>query len=592
MLLQAPAFAPTRRFQHSRSSRVAQPCRAVHVVSAPALSDLPPCVLYEDEHLLVVHKPAGLNTHAPAPHAVDGIYDWLRCREPRWASLAIHQRLDKETSGVLVFGLSPVANKNLTEQLTARTAVKSYTLLAQRPRGGSALFVAPPAGVTVSREPDGWLRVTSGVARRGERYVCSSEGDEAVTLFRELGGQTEGGAALVEARPLTGRTHQIRVHAAALGAPLLGDALYGGAPSSRLWLHASSLTLTHPASGRRVCFEAPRDALGSRAPYGIARALVRSDETDIFRLQHGRGSAGDARAFIDCLGDTALVQSEEEQPKEPHTLLGSTPLGEDGTRISRVMHKRLRRDLRTQAGEDTSPTLLSGVPGADSFCVLENRVRFGLRVTEGYSVGLFHDQRENRRRLLTGYVAPGFGPLLPPQHPGGARAEVLNVFSYTCGFSLCAAMAGARATSLDLSRKYLTWGEENFALNGVDPAQHDFIFGDAFDWLARLARKGRLFSVVLLDPPTFSTAKGARFSAEQDYGQLVAAALRVLAPGGVLFCSTNAARLSPVAFLVEVHAAVADAGRQVAAEHFATQPPDFSGREEPAYLKTVWLRVQ
>ena len=85
-----------------------------------------PCVIFEDEHLLVVHKPAGWNTHAPGPHAGEGIYDWLRHREPRWATLAILHRLDKETSGVLVFGKTPAANRSLTEQFTERRVRKKY----------------------------------------------------------------------------------------------------------------------------------------------------------------------------------------------------------------------------------------------------------------------------------------------------------------------------------------------------------------------------------------------------------------------------------------------------------------------------------
>ena len=67
-----------------------------------------PCVIFEDEHLLAVNKPAGWNTHAPSPYAGEGIYDWLKNREPRWASLAIIHRLDKETSGVMVLGKSPI----------------------------------------------------------------------------------------------------------------------------------------------------------------------------------------------------------------------------------------------------------------------------------------------------------------------------------------------------------------------------------------------------------------------------------------------------------------------------------------------------
>src|ERR1039457_7159473 len=91
-----------------------------------------PCVIFEDEHLLVVHKPAGWNTHAPSPFAGEGIYDWLKNREPRWASLAIIHRLDKETSGVLVFGKTPLANRSLTEQFAQRRVRKKYLLLTDR----------------------------------------------------------------------------------------------------------------------------------------------------------------------------------------------------------------------------------------------------------------------------------------------------------------------------------------------------------------------------------------------------------------------------------------------------------------------------
>jgi 23S rRNA-/tRNA-specific pseudouridylate synthase len=87
-----------------------------------------PCLLFEDDHLLVINKPAGLNTHSPAPYAGEGLYDWLRHREPRWADLSIVQRLDKETSGVIVFGKTPLANRSLTDQFTRRTLHKRYLL--------------------------------------------------------------------------------------------------------------------------------------------------------------------------------------------------------------------------------------------------------------------------------------------------------------------------------------------------------------------------------------------------------------------------------------------------------------------------------
>jgi len=200
------------------------------------------------------------------------------------------------------------------------------------------------------------------------------------------------------------------------------------------------------------------------------------------------------------------------------------------------------------------------------------------------------DQRDNRRRLLTGHIAADFSL---PGAGGPAPWDLLNVFAYTCGFSVCAARAGANTTSLDLSKKYLEWGRRNFSLNGLDPAAHDFIYGDAFDWLRRLAKKGRYFDVVVLDPPTFSQSKehGA-FRADKDYGRLVAAALPVLKPGGVLLASTNTADWPPEEFLAAVEAAAVGAGRKVLQNHYAPQPPDFPvSREEGAYLKTVWVKT-
>src|SRR5947208_14827645 len=110
-------------------------------------------ILFEDDHLLIVNKPAGVNTHAPGPYAGEGIFDWLRHREPRWASLAIVHRLDKDTSGVLVFGKTALANRSLTEQFSARAVRKLYGLLIDRPARKKALVV------------------TSALARAGDKYV-------------------------------------------------------------------------------------------------------------------------------------------------------------------------------------------------------------------------------------------------------------------------------------------------------------------------------------------------------------------------------------------------------------------------------------
>jgi 23S rRNA (cytosine1962-C5)-methyltransferase len=235
---------------------------------------------------------------------------------------------------------------------------------------------------------------------------------------------------------------------------------------------------------------------------------------------------------------------------------------------------------------------VAGASTPDRFTIRENGVVFELSFAEGYSVGLFLDQRDNRRRLLAGHVAAGF-PLFTEAAPTANPLTVLNTFAYTCAFSVCAARAGARTTSLDLSRKYLEWGKRNFSLNQLDPAGHEFIHGDVSDWLRRLAKKGRTYDVLLLDPPTFSQSKGfGAFQAERDYGKLTTVAIRLLKRNGVLFASTNAADWPPEQFVAAVAGAVELAGRNIKQRHYVPQPPDFPvSRKEPAYLKTVWLRI-
>ena len=528
-----------------------------------------PCVIFEDEYLLVLNKPAGMNTHAPSPFAGEGIYDWLRHREPRWSNLAIIHRLDKETSGIIAFGKTPLANRSLTEQFTNRTVRKKYLLLTDCP---------------MKREE---LLVKSKIARAGQRYICSARGEEAQTRFKVLNSKFKiQNAKLIQAEPLTGRTHQIRVHAAESGFPILGDTLYGGTPFHRVCLHAYEIQFEHPATGEESTFRAVADFESDNCKT-LRMALFDPDETNAFRLIHG-ASEGRPGRYVDRLGNFVLSQSEgllTSQQEEP--------LAQFGPGVTGVYHKILSRHMRGAGVTEASPQLVLGEAAPDCFLVRENGIQFELSFKEGYSVGLFLDQRDNRRRFLTSHVAAGF----PLYEKDGDRQDAcptaLNVFAYTCGFSVCAAKTGARTTSLDLSRKYLEWGRRNFVLNGLDPAAHDFIYGDAFDWLRRLAKKARTFDVIVLDPPTFSQSKERGvFRAETHYGELVAAALPLLKTGGVLFASTNAGDWPPEKFLAVIEKSVRAAKREVVQQHYFPQPPDFPiSRAEPAYLKTVWLRI-
>jgi 23S rRNA (cytosine1962-C5)-methyltransferase len=223
-----------------------------------------------------------------------------------------------------------------------------------------------------------------------------------------------------------------------------------------------------------------------------------------------------------------------------------------------------------------APELLSGDAAAPLETVVEeNQMRFGLDFAAGYSAGLFIDQRANRAMVRR----------------GGVR-RLLNTFAYTCSFSVAAALSGAETVSIDLSRKSLDRGVENFVLNGLDPSKekgHRFLADDVLDTLPRLGRKGETFDAIILDPPTFSRGnKGRRFQVEKDFEALLLAALELAAPRARILLSTNCARLNRRA-LETIGRFCLKASRRAADFHTEPELPDIPASTA---AQTVWLLLK
>ncbi len=202
----------------------------------------PLVIIHEDRHLLVVDKPAGLLS---VPGKLEGREDCLitRLQAARWDALVVH-RLDCDTSGVIIFARTKAAQGFLGQEFEKRRARKTY--------------VARVWGQMAEDHGHVDLPLCSDWPRRPRQMVSHEMGKPAQTDWEVI--RRDATETRVHLHPLTGRSHQLRVHMLALGHPIIGDQIYAtgeARDAPRLMLHAESLTLHHPATGEPVTFSAP-----------------------------------------------------------------------------------------------------------------------------------------------------------------------------------------------------------------------------------------------------------------------------------------------------------------------------------------------
>jgi len=536
-------------------------------------------LLFEDADRIAADKPA----FVPCQEAREGAGDdlparlarMLEARDGASPSLGAHQRLDAATSGAVLYAKSAAGNAELARAFEGRGVGKRYVaIVASRER--------IPEGLLVDR-----LLHERGVTRVDPR------GDEAIARVRLI--ERRGLRALVEVHLETGRTHQIRVQLASRGAPIVGDLLYGGAFAERLMLHAEALSLPG-----RDPIEAPRpavfeDALADRARdplreldllrtrlvgarerrYALGHAAARG--TTAFRLLHADADGVPGLA-LDVYGDHLVAHLFREDVDEDALL--DVVHGTLGFRSVYLKRRPVQANELGDAGaRERAPSApLRGDGALGEGVVFEHGVPYLVRLGDGLSTGLFLDQREARRKLA----------LLFEGRPG----RLLNLFSYTCGFSVAAALRGAETVNVDASKSALERGRAGLSFVGADPTKHRFLHDDALDVLPRLVRRGERFDAIVCDPPTYAKTKKHRWSSsKKEWSALFAQCLTLLAPGGTLYASSNDQRLPHAAFRAAARAGAEQAQVSLAALRDAAVQEDFPpGPEGPSLRGLVALR--
>lgn len=349
----------------------------------------------------------------------------------------------------------------------------------------------------------------------------------------------------------------------------LGTALYD----------ADSRIVARRISSRAVEFEPWLAAQLEQA--ALSRKWLDFGDTTVARLVNAEGD-GVPGLTVDRYNDFLLVQYYTTAWERYLPLLANV-LQKLFDPVGVYCKYRPQETRKLASGKKSRPPqgrLLSGQAAPENLVVRENGLLYHVDLVRDLHTGLFHDQRQNRLEFR--------------RQAAGCR--VLNLFAYTGAFSLAAAAGGAiQVTSVDVAGRYLDWARENFRLNGIAPEDHEFITGDCFVELDRLAKAARCFDLVFIDPPSFSTTRKSRFTTSGGTSDLVQKTLRLIAPGGLLVTSSNLQKMTLEGYLKELRKGSLAVGRHLQVIRVSGQAEDFpftTSFPEGNYLKYVVSVVQ
>ncbi len=469
---------------------------------------------FEDhKDFIVIDKPEGLTTHRSTESDL-GIQEFYQNQIGQ--ELFVVHRLDKETSGVLIFAKTSPAAEKLSALFKNREIQKEYLFLTDQ----KASFQETTYSSLIENKKASNSKLTSD---------SSSPPANSTTHFTFI--QKQGNYFLWMAKPVTGKSHQIRRHAKDLGISILGDSLYAGSPWHRLALNAQKISFE---------WNQAQHSSESRAPWWSKSGAFPLDEStneDLGFVQAYRSALEKRlRSYSQIPQTFRLLNDEHPDLTWDHYQNNdwiswykeSPPTQAQQEKILTLLQERNQKGfirwMKNRGADPIHNSLWPLQSPGPVWTAEENSVVYEIRSNTGLSPGLFLDQRQNRKWVLE----------------NSANKDVLNLFSYTCGFSLCAAIGQAKSVvSNDVSQQFLDWGKKNFTLNQLDPAKYEFFKQDVFLFLKGTSNRARKFDLIIADPPSFGRSDRGVFQFKKDWPQLLKDCLSVLKPKGQILFSCN-----------------------------------------------------
>ena len=293
------------------------------------------------------------------------------------------------------------------------------------------------------------------------------------------------------------------------------------------------------------------------------------DVTDAYRIVNG-AAAGGPGLTLDRFGDRYQVQffGPEMLPRRNELV---EAVVETFAPACVVVKERLSRSGRSL--ENAPMEVAFGTRDAAVGTVREGNARFHVDLLDTVNPGLFLDMRHVRLEVEDRFRAMGAQSSADINGP-----RVLNLFSYTCSFSVHARLGGAAvATNADISGKILDKGRENYALNGLDLRPGEFFRGNALEYVRWAIKKGLKFDGIVLDPPSFARFKGLNFNVREHLMPLVSECAQVLNPRGFIMVSSNYSEFALDSFARDVLAAVRPVHKEARTAWKRGQDIDFAG---------------
>lgn len=553
--------------------------------------------LYEDDEILAVEKPSGIDASTVRERSAPGLAEIIATARGADEHLLPVNRLTRYESGVLLLAKNTAVHEFLRKGLNAQRVDQSYIAVVMGRMNRAKLTIQPGHGTSrgrsARREKDAPGRNRSKTGKPVADRAPSGRGvDDRPTQVETI--KPGERRTLVRCSTSAPNTHVLRAQLRAADLRLLGDNVHQSTPQARsqslTCLHLARIVFHHPTLKRKIIVSCRPPRSFERVLAGewdcerpLQAALVRrlsllaDANTDAYRLL--TGNVEDVPGLVaEKFGDVVILQILEERPGLAKSLTQIArwyreTLGTQAVYVKRFVKQRSEADPAVLAElHDAMPLLGRRVP--EEIEIRERGLRFAIRPYDGFSVGLFLDHRDNRQHVRA----------------QAAGKRVLNLFAYTCGFSVAAASGGAQETvSVDVSPKHLDWGRTNFELNTIDPANHPFIRSDALDYLKRAQRQGRQFDMIILDPPTFAHARTSKrgFSITRDLSELIAGAVALLTPGGTIMVATNNRRLSVQDLRDRIKAGTGQRRYRIRAT--PDLPTDFA--MDPHHAKTLFAEV-